>query len=379
MSLINQMLQDLDARRAAPASGAALPSAVRPLPPAPPPVRWPVYVMLAFVLGGVLGGVWYFLNVNAGVDAPPSTVPFAAMEPPPPVLPPVAQTEAAEVAASPPAAVEPQAEPIVLGESLRLSEQLARQGEVKTAPKTVKGATGSVSAAARPRVEERAHGASPEAVTPGAERSAGVGRSPALRAGSIERHDAPVSPRDRAESLYRKAIGEVNQGRVAEGNEALREALKQDPMHVAARQLLVRLLFEARQSDAAMAVLESGLEVLPAQLGWAMSLARLQVERGDYPAAWKTLQHSEPAAGGNADFQGFAGHVLLRLGKSREAGEHFRHALRSSPADGRWWLGLGLAFEAEGRIDEAREAWQTARRSSNLSPDLLRLVEQKLK
>ena len=110
-----------------------------------------------------------------------------------------------------------------------------------------------------------------------------------------------------------------------------------------------------------------------------MSLARLQAERGDYTAAWKTLQHSEPAAAGNADYQGFAGHVLLRLGKSREAAEHFRHALRSSPADGRWWLGLGLAFEADGRVDEAREAWQTARRSTNLTPDLQRLVEQKLK
>ena len=63
MSLINQMLQDLDARRATQAPGVSLPSAVRPLPPAQPEARWPLRLALLAVLCALGGGAaWYFLG-----------------------------------------------------------------------------------------------------------------------------------------------------------------------------------------------------------------------------------------------------------------------------------------------------------------------------
>ena len=195
----------------------------------------------------------------------------------------------------------------------------------------------------------------------------------------IERTDAVGSPRERAESEYRKAIAAVNQGRVAEALEELRNALRQDGLHVASRQLLVRLLLEARQPDEAAKVLQDGLQGQPAQIGWAMSLARLQVDRGDLAGAWQTLDYSSPAAGNNADYQGFMAHVLQRLGRNRDAAKHYQAATRLSPTDGRWWLGLGLALEAEGQSGEAREMFLRARQTGNLGPQLTALIEQKLR
>ena len=71
--------------------------------------------------------------------------------------------------------------------------------------------------------------------------------------------------------------------------------------------------------------------------------------------------------------------MLQRLGRYKEAAEHYQQALRLSPGEGRWWLGLGLALEAEGRANEAREAFQRARQSGTLSSELTALVEQKLR
>ena len=150
-------------------------------------------------------------------------------------------------------------------------------------------------------------------------------------------------------------------------------------MHVASRQLLVRLLLEARQPDEAAKVLQDGLQGQPAQIGWAMSLARLQVDRGDLAGAWQTLDYSSPAAGNNADYQGFMAHVLQRLGRNRDAAKHYQAATRLSPTDGRWWLGLGLALEAEGQSGEAREMFLRARQSGSLGPQLTALIEQKLR
>jgi MSHA biogenesis protein MshN len=42
-------------------------------------------------------------------------------------------------------------------------------------------------------------------------------------------------------------------------------------------------------------------------------------------------------------------------------------------------MGLGISLEAEGRSAEARDAFQRARASNSLSPELDRFVEQKIK
>ena len=212
-----------------------------------------------------------------------------------------------------------------------------------------------------------------DAAHPGAETS----RPTKLQA--IEKTDAAGSARERAESEYRKALGVINQGRGAEGVADLQLALRLDGTHVGARQLLVRLLLEARQGDEAMRTLQEGLERVPSQSAWAMTLARLQVERDDLAGAAQTLERSLPAGAGGANYQGFAGHVLYRLGRNREAVDHYLVATRLAPADGRWWLGLGLAYDADGRVTEAREALQRAKASGNLSPELSVVVDQRLR
>ena len=71
--------------------------------------------------------------------------------------------------------------------------------------------------------------------------------------------------------------------------------------------------------------------------------------------------------------------MLQRLGRHKEAIERYLAAARLAPDDGRWWLGLGLSLESDGRTGEAREAFEHARKGGNLSTELLALVEQKLK
>jgi MSHA biogenesis protein MshN len=128
-----------------------------------------------------------------------------------------------------------------------------------------------------------------------------------------------------------------------------------------------------------MQVLREGLQAQPARTAWAMTLARLQVDRGNLAGAAQTLQYSLPAAFDNADYLGFSGHLQQRLGKGKEAAELYQAATRLAPDDGRWWLGLGLAMESEGRYDQAHAAFGRAQQCGNLSRELAALVEQKLR
>jgi MSHA biogenesis protein MshN len=203
----------------------------------------------------------------------------------------------------------------------------------------------------------------------------------AVPAGPVKIEKSPLAPtaRDKADAELRRAETALASGRSGEALDGLRAALKLDPGYVAVRQALLRQLLDARKIDEAMVVLQDGLENMPTQTGWAVSLARLQLEQGDLAGADRTLARSQGYAEANADYAGFQGHVKSRLGAQRQAIAHYQRATRLAPGEGRWWLGLGLAFEADGRLPEARDALRRAIASGTLNHDLAAVAEQHLR
>ncbi len=204
--------------------------------------------------------------------------------------------------------------------------------------------------------------------------------APPKSTGHIEKQPSiEKGGREASEQEYRRAVGMVSGGRLEEATDLLLDVLRQDGGHVAARQLLARLLIEQRRADEAYAILAEGVALKPAQTGWAMALARLQVEQGDLVGAGRTLQTSQPHALGNADYLGFAAHIQHRLGQQRAAAELYLSAARVAPGDGRWWFGLGLALEADQKPNDARDAFMRARATGSLPAELQPIVEQKLR
>lgn len=319
MSLINDMLRNLEQRHAA---EAPLPNEVRPLPAEKPGLAWqPIAAVLAVA---AVGGVAFLalreaippdapLPVAAITPRPQTPAPAAAMATvPTPAVTPVpvpdlpapvsAAPAAAAVAAAPPAAVRRSPPP----ETLRLATSLPSLERIK--PKT--GDTAGAAAASTQ---------------------------------TIEKSFTEPDPAVQAEADLRRARELLGQGKRGEAETYFKQ----------------------------------GLARLPAQTEAAMTLARLQVDRGDLGGAWETLQRSLPHAQQHAGYRAFCGTVLQRLNRSREAVEHYQAALRLNPAEGRWWVGLGIALEGAGQAGDAREAYQRARASGNLPPEMAVFAEQK--
>lgn len=203
----------------------------------------------------------------------------------------------------------------------------------------------------------------------------------------LNKHMKEITPAQQAENEYRKAAELLQQGRLTRAMESLAQALQLDAGHVAARQTLVGLLVEAKRFSEAEQQLQEGLKVdagLDANRpGLAMMLARLQVERGDTRAGLDTLQRSLPDVQENtvehADYQAFLAALLQRDGRHGDAIEHYLQALRAMPQSGIWLMGIGISLQAENRLQDAQEAFQRAKTSNTLSPDLQAFVEQRLK
>lgn len=387
MSLINEMLRDLEARRAAELGKKDIQREVRPLPSAPKGSRKIVALAVAgsFAVAAAGTGFWVWrsdtVSVQSAAQQQPAAVPPVASGSGPSVQP---------VAA--PSAVPADVSPNAVAEVLRLAE-----GDSRPAVSSQSSASGlSLSLAEtitlpqprpekaenRPKDEPNLSGTTKAlpGSTPLAQQPKPLSfpaQSP-VQSGNIEKTQVLATPRERADAEFRRAQAMVAAGGgIGAAVDVLQGALKQDPSYSPARQLLLRLLLESRRIDEAMALLQDGLESQPAQVSWAMSLARLQVERGDVAAGERTLSRSQPHAGSSPEFVGFHGYLLQRLGRYKESAEQYQLATRLSSSDGRWWFGLGQALEAEGRSDEARGAFRRAVEAGNLSADLLSLAEQR--
>ncbi len=180
----------------------------------------------------------------------------------------------------------------------------------------------------------------------------------------------------RVDNAYRRALLVLEDGRVTEAIATLQAGLRIDPRHEPSRQTLVGLLIEAGRTDEAMRQLQAALALDARQPSMAMLLARLQLERGG--PALDTLMRTLPHAAGNGEYHAFLAGVLQREGRHREAAEHYQAALRATPGNGVWWMGLGISLQAEKRDPDAVAAFWQALGSGTLSPELAGFVERRL-
>jgi MSHA biogenesis protein MshN len=376
MSVINKMLQDLDARglqavRSDLSDIGSVPDATRRLEMR----RLIALLVLALVaLAGL--AAWYF---NAAPVVPVTSYPLpelASVAQPDPLAnaaPLVQPVQLADVAMVAPLAVassaQPAPEPKVVavapaserpasGQLVRVSnrsnvEQLGRPQRPVT--RVVKADVAVRTPVAEPRMRN------------------------ASTVGSVADDVLQMkqaNPRQEAENDYRKALGLIQEGRVTAGISALEQVLRIDPRHDAARQTLIGLLLENKQQDEAMQQLAQALALDPGQPALAMTLARLQVEKGG--PALQTLQRSLPHATERADYLSFVAALLQRERRHKEAIEHYQAALRLSPGNGLWWMGLGISLQADDRLPDAKVAFQRAKASGSLESELSSFVDKKL-
>lgn len=344
MSLINNVLRDLDRRQAVANERVGVPREVRPLPAAERP-KWTVPLAITVIVCA-LGGLVLFWP--ASVPAPKPATPIVQLP---------ATTSEGVVAKPEPARA------VLSAPTLRDNAPPPRSA--------AQSANGAVQKHLEPpAVEKIASQTRGKVVYP---------HDPGLRLDATLLSQKLAEPATESADDFQRAQNLLRLGRSSEAEPLLRQSLQSQPGNLAARQALLGLLLPARRFTEAAPVLREGLAQNPEQLAWAMNLARLQAETNDYAAAWETLNRSMSHAQQNADFLAFAGTVLQRINRHTEAQAHYEAALRLRPQEARWWVGYGMALESAGRGRDAAEAFSRARNLGGLSPEIEAYLDQKLK
>ena len=366
MSLINQMLKDLDARRSGVTGSLQYGQQIRVVAQrnAIHPAWW-VALVLMVIIAGVLA--WLVLR-------PSPVVHNAGIQPP---LKPQAVSNPVPVSSSPRKTVE--AAPMPLA-----ATPAGGQGGF-THPTTAERHDGAQEKSAPSVKPESARIAREASVVPAPAVSKAVPAeiqtakaSDTAASAAIDKQVKELSPQQRAENAYRQAISTLQQGKAAEAISGLEQALRLDPKHVAVRQTLIGVLLDSKRPEEALRHAQEGYRLDPAQVGMAMIFARLQLEKGELRGAIETLEHTLPYATDRSDYQAFLAALLQRNDQYKEAAEHYLIALQKAPQNGVWWMGLGISLRAEHRTAEAQEAFKRAKASNTLSAELLAFVDAQL-
>jgi MSHA biogenesis protein MshN len=350
MSLINKMLQDLDARGGG--SDAALePQELKAVPAAERDRRPLMLAGAGVAVIALAAGGWYGWQYWQSRAAPPAPVPKVIDNriPDRPRL------------QEPPATSPARPIPLPAGVKVEL-EVLPEHDSAPAKPKRP-------AAVAQVTDSDAAADAAP---TPARPRKPAVAPQAAPANGAV----SDLTPKQVAENTYRRALAALQEGRVSTALADLDKAVEIDPRNDAARQTFISLLLENKRNDDAIRQLRLALGIDPRQPGLAMVLARLQLEKGG--PALQTLMNTLPYAGNSADYQGFLAGVLQREQRHGEAAQHYREALKLSPQNGVWWMGLGISLQAEQHLPEAREAYTRARAANGLTPELQAFIDRKL-
>ncbi|MCL5668607.1 MAG: tetratricopeptide repeat protein [Gammaproteobacteria bacterium] len=361
MSLINQMLRDLESRRAqaqGPKPSGALDNLSWPSKPGMPSgnvlaglhsVNWMrlggITAAFAVLLAGYL---WYSRGT------PPDTA---------------SQTVAQAPAVPQQTAPESSPAPAVAAATETPAPAAAQPAPIE-APSTPDGATPVAEAPPREEKPAGAVEAAPPREPVRAEKQPPA--APRIKKPSAQ------GPAQLAERAYQEAVEALQNGKIVDAQQSLREALAREPLHHKSRELLTEIYLRTGQTSEAENLLAAGAMLDPRYTLFGKLHARLLAQRGDISGALQVLQRGLTGAAGDAEYHALLGALYQRAADHGQAVSAYQAALHLEPSQGVWWMGLAISLEAQQSPDEALRAYRRAHDSGNLTGAALEFVQRKI-
>jgi len=378
MSVLNQMLRDLESRGAdAEAAAQAVPE---PSVPAAPIVRplaiareghasrliriaaWGGVAILVAATG--ISYAWYAQHLNelARAPQPLGLQQFAAV-----AVPPTVSKNAIAIAPAPVRSETAAPTPVAKAAAAPIETPSKHAAERST----IAGATPSVRSG--PRLDSRkaatsasapgnespaaAAAVEPQSPTPVPAAPAIAATAPAPPASSADNAVIVSRPSNPGAALEARATDLIARGRSAEAMSLLAQVVQQSPANSTARATLAALQAETGRRDLALQTLLAGSQIEPAR--FAAPAAQLQAALGEPAAALATLDRV-PESARNAAHEALAGGLAQRAGEHRRAVDAFQRALRAPSAPPVWWAGLAVSLEALDQPAAALAAFKRA-------------------
>lgn len=193
--------------------------------------------------------------------------------------------------------------------------------------------------------------------------------------GTVSKH---VRPEQEVNVLIQKAVDHEQKGRLNEAVATLRQALITYPQSEDARQLLAAYLFEAGQEAEAVSMLQAGIKRYPEQVALSKSLAKWQLAHHQPEAVLLTLKPNANGLARDAEAQWMQAIAYQQLNQHPAALPYFERALLLHPGQAQWVVAYAISLQASGQNAQALQQFQAVQ-GLPLSDRLADFVGQRIR
>ena len=194
----------------------------------------------------------------------------------------------------------------------------------------------------------------------------------------VKKTAVALSAKQQAQQGYQRALLLLEQGDQQGGGEQLAALVQRFPKHQASRYALAELVSKQGDRQRARTLLQQGLRLSPKYPPFTEMLAHIYVAEDNYPLALSTLQSSQPTMAENLEYYAFLAALHEHVGHYAKSASLYSVLLQHQPQNAIWWLGLAIALEGSGQAKQARHAYRKAELSQDLQPQLQNYIHKRL-
>ncbi len=188
-----------------------------------------------------------------------------------------------------------------------------------------------------------------------------------------------LTPETLAKQKMSRAKEAVANNNIAKAEQLFEDVLLVLPTNKDARKQLAALWFGRQSYQAALNLLSQGIHLEPTDSELRLLKAQIHIKQQQHGAAFQILQ-SHPKLREVTDIK-YQSMLATQAQKSKQyqfAAQAYQRLTKLQNANGRWWLGLAIAYDSDSQFKLARQTYHTALNKQDLSSSARAFVEQRL-
>ncbi len=199
-----------------------------------------------------------------------------------------------------------------------------------------------------------------------------------LVTGTIEKQRRPLTEKQLADQSFHKGYAALRNAQVQQGERFFRKALSNSPGHVKSREMLAGIYIKAGRYVEAAQLLKQGVAINPGHSMFRKLYARVLLEQDGLDQAVAVLERSLPQISQDVDYYALLAALYQRQGRHDNAVALYQNMLKQNAMVGIWWIGMGISLEKLGDSDAARQAYEKARASGTLAAQMVQYTDNRL-
>jgi len=202
--------------------------------------------------------------------------------------------------------------------------------------------------------------------------------NPPIAEGQLQIKPLELSVEQRVAMYKRRGFQALEQNQPSQARVEFSKALQLEHSAHEVREQLAALVYASGDLPRAVNLLEEGLQLQPQRSSFRLMLARIFVQQQQLTQALAYLEGASPEIAGHVDYYAMQAGLAQRLDRQQLALTSYQRLLRYEPSRARWWLGYAIANDKLANYAEALSAYRQAQLVGQLSANSSEFVASRI-